>query len=127
MKKYLYHLREAYSLFRSIVNNDKDGFSVNRVLRWVCRYHCLVVYKDWDIRWKFQKPASRKRFIKLCCTAIKEIEQLYETGLFDSATHYYECHRLLMRLRLFTRKYPMLWWWMFVIRINGIPNRKYHQ
>lgn len=109
MKRLFYTYQQAYQLFCSVRHNDKDGFSVNKALRQVCRYHCLIVYRDWDIRYGFQHPTSRTAFIRLCDSTIKEMESVYQDGLFDNIGHYLQCHHLLLLLRLYARKYPILW------------------
>lgn len=115
MKRLFRAYQQAHQLFCSVKHNGKDGFSVNRTLRQVCRYHCLVVYHDWDIRYRFQQPTSRTAFIRLCDDTIKEMESVYRNGLFDNIGHYLQCHHLLLLLRLYARKYPILWHLSFLL------------
>lgn len=107
----------TFRLFRLVRNNEPDGFSSAYEIRLVCRYHCLIEYQGWNIRWAFQKPESRSRFIDTCTQCIREMEQINLNGLFDKPGHYYVCHRLLMILRLLTERMPLIWWLVFRLHL----------
>lgn len=116
MKK-LQRIHYALSLFRQIRDNSADGFSRNMAIRWVCRYHCLVEEKGWDIRWRFQKPKSRKDFIAVCEQCLREMEWVWRSDYLDRATHYYMCKDVLVRLLFLAQRMPAVWFIVFRLHL----------
>lgn len=99
----------AWNVFRSVRRNDKDGFSMCRDIRFVCRYHCLVKYHDWDVRYKFQAPSSREEFINACIECSNELVYVSRNGLLDRAEHYWKCQHTLRVLKILCNRFPLIW------------------
>lgn len=112
-KRKINKIREAWQLLRSVRNNAEDGFSECMAIRWVCRYHCLVEARGWDIRWRFQKPKSRMDFIDMCDRCLEEIDWVWKMDYFDKKSHHQLCRSTLLRLRAIARCMPLLWFAVF--------------
>ena len=118
MKININNLKYAWGLFRSVRRNTKEGFIELRELRFVCRYHTYICYRDFDLRDKFQDPASRRAFIQTCNECLKEVDWLYRNGLFDNFNHYLYCHWVLLALRLLAQRLPLLWNLAFLLPLQ---------
>lgn len=107
IKKKFMRLRTANDLF-----NDTIEYQ-NKWQRWVCRYHLYVVKDDYSTRDKLSHPGNREEYIKFIEHLYKEMQQVFYDGFFDNRTHYDMCRLYLKQLLIFTRQYPLLWFWHF--------------
>lgn len=107
MKKSFSRWREAVRLFRATREYEVMW------LRWVCRYHLYVSENDYALRSLFCRPRSLRAFRKQVESSLRECEEVYRMGLYDSRQHYDGCRLYLRTLRSFCKHYPMTWRVMF--------------
>lgn len=109
IKRYVFHWREAVQLFHATRTYDAKW------LRWVCRYHLYVSDNDYALRSLFCRPRSLRAFRGQVESSLRECEEVYRMGLYDSRQHYDGCRLYLRTLRSFCKHYPITW--MIVFRV----------
>lgn len=107
MKKSIYRWREAVRLFRATRSYEEKW------LRWVCRYHLYVQDGDYSLRGQFCAPRGLRAFRRQVERSLRECEEVYRMGLYDSRQHYDGCRLYLHKLRSFSKHYPITWMAVF--------------
>lgn len=115
MNKKLYRIKQAWNLFKSVRDNDKKGYSINRDLRF-CYFYYLQLNDDNGFRQWFSNPKNRKSFIRHCDEALKGVNDSELNGLIESRQQYDKCRLLLKQLRIFATRFPLLYHLRFDLR-----------